>query len=518
MFRATLEGADATRTTISDEGTAGYKISWEAGDEISINGIVYTATPQANPAEAIFAKKNSGDDDPTAPFTAYYPASIYDGTTATLPATQVYNAEGRIAGILPMYAEGSDLNLNFKNLCGLMKFTLKGTEKVQKITLTDDAKALSGKFTVSENAAVLDGAAKGGVSLDCGEEGVQLDESTGKTFYVAVPARSYEKLKIEYNTKDYAKICEMKANGTATVARNKVYPFTQTPTFRSDWFYFEAVEAEAVVSMSAVGKSAPTVSLQYSTDGGNNWNDFTVGSTSVTLLNAGDRVYFKAGSAGNTQLASGASNYNKFTTTKKVNVGGNIMYLLNGETPGLSFSAYYAFCGLFRDAIQIVSASDLKLPATTLAKNCYNSMFNGCTALEAAPSLPATTLAEYCYNSMFYGCTALEATPALPATTLAASCYQKMFYGCTALEAAPALPATTLANGCYSYMFYGCSKLSSVTMLATDVSAKFCLDYWLKNAGTGGSTHTLYVDPAMTGNATITEEQGNFTVTAYSGK
>lgn len=35
-------------------------------------------------------------------------------------------------------------------------------------------------------------------------------------------------------------------------------------------------------------------------------------------------------------------------------------------------------------------------------------MFNGCTSLSEAPALPATSLARGCYNGMFYGCTSLN--------------------------------------------------------------------------------------------------------------
>ena len=37
------------------------------------------------------------------------------------------------------------------------------------------------------------------------------------------------------------------------------------------------------------------------------------------------------------------------------------------------------------------------------------------------------TMADYCYSFMFYGCTSLTQAPALPATTLADNCYYSMF-------------------------------------------------------------------------------------------
>ena len=44
--------------------------------------------------------------------------------------------------------------------------------------------------------------------------------------------------------------------------------------------------------------SAPSVSLEYSTDG-RTWNQFVVGTTTVTLANIGDKMYVRATGAGN---------------------------------------------------------------------------------------------------------------------------------------------------------------------------------------------------------------------------
>lgn len=77
---------------------------------------------------------------------------------------------------------------------------------------------------------------------------------------------------------------------------------------------------------------------------------------------------------------------------------------------------------------------DYENPPTTLAANCYQLMFSGCTLLTVAPELPATVLNTMCYMEMFKGCTSLTAAPTLPATTLAKGCYQYMFYGCTSLK------------------------------------------------------------------------------------
>lgn len=91
---------------------------------------------------------------------------------------------------------------------------------------------------------------------------------------------------------------------------------------------------------------------------------------------------------------------------------------------------------------------------------------------------------------MFVRCSSLISAPKLPATTLAANCYCDMFNGCTNLTSAPELPATTLAADCYIYMFEDCTKLSTVTMLAPsdEIANKYDACFrWLYDAGTDAS-------------------------------
>ena len=183
---------------------------------------------------------------------------------------------------------------------------------------------------------------------------------------------------------------------------------------------------------------------------------------------------------------------------KAINLRGNILSLIFKDDINLDISGYrYVFYGTFKYYYgnNIVCVEKNFLPATTLASNCYNSMFEGCTGLTTAPALPATTLTDSCYNSMFEGCTGLTTAPALPATTLASNCYNSMFYGCTSLTTAPELPATTLADGSYYFMFNGCTKLNYIKMFATDKSATNCLYYWVSNVA---STGTFVKNPAMT--------------------
>jgi len=224
---------------------------------------------------------------------------------------------------------------------------------------------------------------------------------------------------------------------------------------------FEAAEDSATVSMSG----APN--LMYSINNGASYQDWD--GSKIILPNKGDKVYFKANSTGNNTIE------NTFSTTKKLNVSGNIMYLLNGETPTATMTADNANCFkyLFMSS-SIVDASRLELPATTLAENCYNGMFFGCSNLKKAPRLPAKTMASCCYMAMFYGCSSLMTAPQLQATTLASNCYNGMFNGCTSLTTAPALPAQTLEDGCYGGMFQGCTGLTTAPKLPATTVVKNC--------------------------------------------
>ena len=250
--------------------------------------------------------------------------------------------------------------------------------------------------------------------------------------------------------------------------------------------------------------------VSYSIDEGATWTSLS-SDTYTPTVNSGQTIMFKGNLTPTSSRGIGT-----FTINKQCNLIGNCMSLLFGDnaTSNNSLSGKsYAFYNLFKGCTTIVGVSSTFLPATTLASYCYQSMFERCSGLTAAPELPATTLTAGCYRYMFYNCTSLVTTPELPATTLASSCYYWMFYNCTSLTNAPELPATTLASSCYYDMFRGCSslvtapelpattlanycyydmfrecsKLKYIKMLATDISATSCLSSWVDGVSSTGT-------------------------------
>ena len=63
---------------------------------------------------------------------------------------------------------------------------------------------------------------------------------------------------------------------------------------------------------------------------------------------------------------------------------------------------------LFAYCEYLVEIQELQLPATVLAKSCYEGMFRDCVNIEVAPYLPAKDLAIDCYEYMFGGCKKLN--------------------------------------------------------------------------------------------------------------
>ena len=205
----------------------------------------------------------------------------------------------------------------------------------------------------------------------------------------------------------------------------------------------------------------------YISKNGTNWQ--TLNEDDVIQFNQGEQCYV----CGNLTNNASTTDYTNFCINGTFSISGNCNALWNYSDLNDQLKEY---CGykLFANCIGLNNISGFVLPSTTLANNCYQYMFYGCTSLTTAPVLPATTLTNTCYSGMFNGCTSLTTAPVLSATTLTSSCYHDMFSGCTSLTAAPALPATTLANSCYGSMFDGCTSLTTAPELLATTLASYC--------------------------------------------
>ena len=288
-------------------------------------------------------------------------------------------------------------------------------------------------------------------------------------------------------------------------------------------------KAEGEQTFKMVNNGYFPSNIEYSVNEGE-WKN-VVADQGVTFGGSNGTLRLRGTNSNGT--ATSDANYSTISFTNsgvKVACTGDIRTLLDYRNYKTVDTQNAKFCNLFENCTALTFAP--KLPAETLASNCYSEMFSGCTNLNTAPSLPATKLVENCYYNMFSGCTNLNTAPKLPATKLAYWCYYGMFNDCSSLTEAPILPAETLANGCYFYMFSGCknlktapslpatrlarycyhsmfrgcTNLTSVTMLAPRdqiTSKERCCDDWLNGAGTNATARTLKVKDEAAYNALV---------------
>lgn len=219
-FTAVIE-QDVTKTVL----TSAYKVEWESGDRININGIEYFASPKSDATQADFTIVSGTAPTPT--YSVIYPASLYVTDHFEFPATQTYTT-GKFNA--PMYAVSDNEELTFKNICGVLCISLKGTDKVKSISVTAN-EAICGAFSMTDATTVnLTGTGKT-VTLDCGTGGVQLS-STATTFYIYLPPRtSYSAgMKIVVTNTDGGTFTKVTTKD-ATIARKSLYAFSWTPVF-----------------------------------------------------------------------------------------------------------------------------------------------------------------------------------------------------------------------------------------------------------------------------------------------
>ena len=224
VFTATTESEPSTRTSLSGytNGDGCYSLYWSKGDAISISDGVRTGvytTGDSYSSTAKFTKTEGFISNTASQYTAFYPSSITVSNMA-LPATQNYVSDN--VENFPMRAVSTNKDLAFKNLCGIIRFSLKSEESglvsISSISLSAD-KGMSGTFTVGDdNAAVVSGS--DGVVLNCAEAKTLYTTST-TDFNIIVPQGEYSPLKVKICDADGKEI-NLVSEGTISVKRSEI--------------------------------------------------------------------------------------------------------------------------------------------------------------------------------------------------------------------------------------------------------------------------------------------------------
>lgn len=277
-------GNPLTKTDIDIQGSVG-KVYWLAGDEITINGVVYVAAINGEKSQsATFTKKNESDPD------AQLVNGKYVATYGNI-TTQVYNATANHDGSnCPLLAESTSTTLQFSNPYGVVKLNIQATGKSVK------------------NINV------GGYQLDCGA-GVSINSATD--FYIALPAApgslnpksggtSYPKLKIVI-TDTNNQVCIKTANNSIDLYANTITPvtlstgltFADPPSPTPVTTYYKLVEGVVTVVENPVEGSntefdynGNNFKIAFSPENGNaiNWDNGDILEAKVTTK-GGQRLW-----------------------------------------------------------------------------------------------------------------------------------------------------------------------------------------------------------------------------------
>ena len=215
-------------------------------------------------------------------------------------------------------------------------------------------------------------------------------------------------------------------------------------------------------------------------------------------VNSGTKITFHNLSGGTVESRLNDGEWFTYTTAitldegDKVSFrGGNSSYYPGNGEADATFT-FTGDCYVYGNVMSLVSSTGYTSATELVEEKAFSKMFNGNTYLKSHPLkellLPATTLYYNCYESMFQGCTALTRAPELPATSLAMNCYKSMFQDCTGLTKAPVLPAATLVSGCYNYMFKGCTNLNYIKCLAKSIpEGCTCTTEWVNGVAESGT-------------------------------
>ncbi len=263
-IEAITEQSAATRTTLS-VGETYAELHWVDGDK----AIVFTPLTSTS----ITAVVNTTDSTratftgslPTGdPISVIYPTSSAKGTDKVLFRETMPYAKDNIAnGMMPMYAPGSEVSstLAFKNLAGIVKIQLKGSEVVRDIKLTSPD-IISGTATIDYNAGnptvIFYSGGGNSITLDCSAEeggGVQLNETTPTSFYITVPPTTSNEFTIKVTTTANEAMIRSTTQSSGTQIRRNVISvmpeLTFTPKVEFTYTYDETFKTAKLTGYSA---------------------------------------------------------------------------------------------------------------------------------------------------------------------------------------------------------------------------------------------------------------------------
>ena len=202
---------EESRTQLGEKNptTNLYPLYWSEGDEISVNGVAYTAQiSETNRAVATFAVVEAEK------YEVVYPATNA-GVLFAEKQNHVAAGDTFESGVSTMYGTGvAGEPIALHHLTGVLKFAVTGEAVLSKIQIsTIDRAPIAGTFDINFETGEVKAttASKSVIEYSFGEAGLQLTEEA-QWMHVAVPAGQYDELYVTlYDNADGVMYATVKA-------------------------------------------------------------------------------------------------------------------------------------------------------------------------------------------------------------------------------------------------------------------------------------------------------------------
>ena len=200
---ARMDEDPVTKTFLSGPVSGVYHNLWSDDDEIGVfvgeNTVSkFSLKNGAGTSKGEFQGEFKDPNGVSMEKTAVYPFAIVNGksgssVSVTLPEEQLYKADNIADGALPMVAVANGSELNFKNLCSVLKISMTGSLTVNSITFTANNSNIkvSGDASVDTGNTTLTMADNAGSRLVLKCDGVKLSDSATE-FFIVVPSQTYK--------------------------------------------------------------------------------------------------------------------------------------------------------------------------------------------------------------------------------------------------------------------------------------------------------------------------------------
>lgn len=245
-----------TRTTLEDDG----RVIWNEGDRVYINNRDYEVIP--NPDDPTMATvEGVAESDEYVAFGNR--GGYYNGEYCVLNFYS-YNSYSGSRQDMPMMAYSTDTNLEFKNIGGVVRLAVTGTQTLARISLATDTPIGSVRVpmedfktgNIKDSYADMEYSGSNFTSIEFdyeGEDFLTLNPSQPEYFYFCLPAQVYETGFTAIVSDIDGKLAVKKVSSPVEVLRSTLVPMAP--------FEFEPIQ-DPVITLTETTDSSFTFTVK----------------------------------------------------------------------------------------------------------------------------------------------------------------------------------------------------------------------------------------------------------------